>query len=129
LSNRRSIYVEGLSHGDNPIPLASVVGNVMYSGNVNGRVRVTRAYPDTFDEQVANMFYNMTSMLEVAGGTLEDVVQIAVLIGESSDKDAFNAEWARRFPDPASRPSRKNNSGKLRDGCKIECQFIAVLGT
>ena len=36
MSRRRSIDIPGLSHGPNPIPQASVVGNLLVSGGVMG---------------------------------------------------------------------------------------------
>ena len=46
MSNRKSIEVEGFSHGANPIPAASRVGNIVMTGGISGQDPVTGKVPE-----------------------------------------------------------------------------------
>ncbi|HEY0650405.1 RidA family protein [Phenylobacterium sp.] len=103
---RRSIEVEGFSHGAQPIPAASRVGPLVMTGGVYGLDPATGKIPDDVAEQARLMFMNLERILAAAGGTLGDIARMTVYVKAPEARPAVNAEWLKAFPDPASRPAR-----------------------
>lgn len=125
---RRSVYVQGLAHGSNPIPAAAVVGSLLMSGGVSGVDRGSGSVPADIAGEVANMFDNVVAIVEAGGGTLDTVARIDVALTEPGIRDAVNEEWVRRFPNPGSRPARKTEvSASLPPGLRVQCTFMANL--
>jgi 2-iminobutanoate/2-iminopropanoate deaminase len=124
---RRAIYVDGLAHGKNPIPVASVVDGILYSGGVTGRDPVTAGYAADIVGQSEQLFENIAAILAAAGGDMGDVVKIDVWLAEAAERRLLNSVWERWFPDPADRPARKAEFDSEMGEARIRCQFVAVL--
>jgi enamine deaminase RidA (YjgF/YER057c/UK114 family) len=103
---RRSIEVEDLSHGPNPIPAACRVGNVIMTGGIGGGDPSSGIVPDDARAQVAHAFANLRRVLAAAGATPDDVVKLAIAVRTFDVRAAINEEWVVMFPDAASRPAR-----------------------
>jgi enamine deaminase RidA (YjgF/YER057c/UK114 family) len=103
---RRSIEVEGFSHGAQPIPAASRVGPLVMTGGVYGLDPTTGKIPDDVAEQARLMFMNLERILSAAGGSLADIARMTFYVKAPEARPAVNAEWVKAFPDPASRPAR-----------------------
>jgi len=128
MGKRTSIYVEGFGH-KNPIPPAAKIGNLMFSGSIQGTDPGTRKLGASLEEQCALMFANVRRIVEGGGGSTDDIIKMTVWMVDRSQpqRDAVNAEWVKMFPDPASRPARHTMQSNLDLGKLIECDFIAVL--
>jgi enamine deaminase RidA (YjgF/YER057c/UK114 family) len=105
-SKRHSIHVDGFSHGANPIPAASRVGNVVITGGIAGQDPATTKTPDDAGEQVRLAFLQMKRILEAAGAKPDDIVKVDVAVKDFALRDAINKEWLAMFPDEHSRPAR-----------------------
>jgi len=127
MAGRRSIYVEGFSH-KNPIPAACRIGNIVYSGSIQGTDPATGKYGDTLEAQCELMFAQVARIVESAGGSLGDIVKMTVWMKDRNQRAALNVPWLRLFPDPQSRPARHTMNGDLDGGKLVECDFVAVLG-
>jgi 2-iminobutanoate/2-iminopropanoate deaminase len=127
MGKRTSIYVEGFGH-KNPIPPAAKIGDLMFSGSIQGTDPLTRKLGATLEEQCALMFANVRRIVEGGGGTTDDIVKMTVWMVDRSQRDALNAQWLTMFPDPANRPARHTMQSNLDLGKLVECDFIAVLG-
>lgn len=126
MTKRTSIYVEGFSH-KNPIPAACRVGNMLYSGSIQGTDPKTGKYGATPEEQSALMFAHVKRIVEAAGGSTDDIVKMTVWMKDRSNRAPINTEWLKMFPDEASRPARHAIQLAL-DGEKLfECDFVAVM--
>ena len=123
---RRSIEIEGFSHGAQPIPAASRVGPLMMTGGVYGLDPATGKIPDDVCEQAALMFRNLGRILQAAGGGFDDVARMTVYVKVPEARAAVNAEWVKAFPDPASRPARHTlqNDG-LPANMLVQCDATA----
>jgi enamine deaminase RidA (YjgF/YER057c/UK114 family) len=107
MSNRKSIEVEGFKHGNNPIPAASRVGNVVMTGGTSGQDPVTGKVPEDPKAQVALAFANLARILKAAGASMDDIVKIDITCkSPSAMRDEINVEWIKHFPDEHSRPAR-----------------------
>lgn len=126
MAKRRAIYVEGFGH-KNPIPAASRVGNVVASGIIYGLDIATGKPAPTLDEQAKLMFQHLKTVVEAAGGTLDDIVKLNVWLADRSKREAVNREWLVMFPDPATRPARQAMQAEMTTGVLVQCDFLAVI--
>ena len=125
---RRSIEVPGLGHRGLPIPVASVVGNLLVSGGINPVDPATGVIPDDADGQVALAFANVRLVLEAAGGTIADIVKITVFTTDKSIRPVVDKYWTEMFPDEASRPARHTLSADHPGNRLLQLEVIALLG-
>ena len=106
MSARRSIEVEGFSHGQQPIPAASRVGPLVMTGGVYGLDPATGTLPDGVEDQARLMFANLAGIMVAAGGTMGSIARMTVYVKVPEARAAVNAEWLKAFPDPGDRPAR-----------------------
>lgn len=125
MAARKSIYVEGFSH-KNPIPAACRIGNLLFSGSIQGTDPATGKYGATLAEQCALMFAHVRRIVEAAGGDTGNVVKMTVWMRDRSQREPLNREWLKMFPDANSRPARHTMQASLDGEKLIECDFIAV---
>lgn len=125
---RRSICIEGFSHGNNPVPAASVIGNTLMTGAVFGTVRETGKVPELVEDQCRLMFENVSSILQAADGTFEDILKMTFYMRPGVSRDMINTHWEARFPDPASRPARHVIvTDTLPASMSFQCDLVALL--
>jgi 2-iminobutanoate/2-iminopropanoate deaminase len=127
MSARRSITVDGLQHGSQPIPSASLIRGVLASGGIAGLDPETGRVPEDLDAQVEIVFANVRRVLEAAGGTTEDVLRMTFYVRDRSSRDSINRRWLEMFPDPDSRPARHTLVHALPDPVLVQCDLLAVL--
>ena len=126
MSRRKSVTVAALAH-KHPVPNACLIGNLVVSGAIHG-VDATHTLPDDLPTQCANVFANMRTIVEAAGGSTEDIVKVTAYLRDRGNREALNAEWIRMFPDPASRPARHSQPLLVEGAALVQCDFIAVIG-
>ena len=129
MANRKSIEVEGFSHGANPIPAASRVGNVVMTGGINGQDPSTGKVPDDQAAQVGLAFANLAKIIEAAGATMESIVKLSISVKTFELRDEINVQWLKRFPDEHSRPARHTTQYDHFGGTTaIQIEATAVIG-
>jgi enamine deaminase RidA (YjgF/YER057c/UK114 family) len=128
MSRRESIELPGFGH-QNPIPAASRIGPFLFSGVLTGRDPETRELPEALDAQMANVFRHVRALLELAGGSTDDIVKMTFWLADYRDREALNREWLAVFPDAASRPARQAMAATLDGGSLVQCDLVAVLET
>jgi enamine deaminase RidA (YjgF/YER057c/UK114 family) len=127
MSRRKSINIKGFVH-KNPVPAASRVGNMVFSGVILGRDEATGKYGADLDAQCALVFSHMRDIVEAAGGTVDDIVKVTVWMRDPTDRKILNQHWLRMFPDEQSRPARHTTAIIGQDESLIRIEFVAVLG-
>jgi enamine deaminase RidA (YjgF/YER057c/UK114 family) len=70
-----------------------------------------RTVPDTFDQEIANVFIHVEALLDAAGGTLDDVLEIEFLLAPGLERAATNDAYVAKFPDEGSRPACSVTTG------------------
>ncbi len=93
MSNRKSIHVEGFSHGHNPIPAASRVGNIVMTGGISGQDPATGKVPADQKAQVALAFANLEKIMKGAGASLDDIVKLEVTVKTFDLRVEINVYW------------------------------------
>ncbi len=127
MAKRRSIEIEGFKHS-NPIPGASIVGNLMMSSIIGGRDPKTGGLPPTVEGQLACLFQHVRSFVEAAGGTTDDILKMNFWLREPHKRDVINAEWVKMFPDAAARPARHTQGLTGAGDALVQCDVTAVIG-
>jgi 2-iminobutanoate/2-iminopropanoate deaminase len=124
---RRSIEVEGFHHGQQPIPAASRLGNIVMTGGVHGLDPATGALSDDVGVQTEMMFANLIRVLRAAGVGLDRVVKMTVWVKVPEARQAVNEQWLIHFPDRSSRPARHTfQNDSLPANMIVQCDAFAV---
>src|SRR5258708_22101452 len=110
MAKRQSVNWPGFAHS-NPIPNASRIGNIVMSSVIGPRDPATGKTPDSLEEQVTNLFLQLSAAIKAAGGTPDDFLKIEFWAkDQAAGRAALNGQWEQMFPDPASRPARDTQS-------------------
>lgn len=123
---RRSVAVPGLVHRD-PLPVGVRVGDLIFSSVVVPDDPATGARGEG-KAQIAQAYRNLRAIVEAGGGTLDDVVQVWVYLGDWSYQKATVETWLEVFPLEGDRPSRKTFQYELGGSNIIQLQFVAAIG-
>jgi 2-iminobutanoate/2-iminopropanoate deaminase len=127
MPRRVSIEVPGFEH-DNPIPAACRVGSFLITSGVSGKEPYTGQMPEGIEAQCAQMFATVRSILELGGGSPEDVVKMNVWMKDRKQRPFLNKGWLDMFPDPHSRPARHTfESPDLPGQMLVQCEVIAII--
>ncbi len=123
----RSIHVEGVQHGA-PIPMGARVGNMIFSSGIIGADPSTGQVPEDLERQCVFAFANMKTMVENAGGTVQNIGSIKVYMKDRSQREAVNRPWLEMFPDEDDRPARHAiEYGAFPPGVLVQLEVIAVV--
>lgn len=124
---RRSVEVEGLHHGGQPFPMASVVGNLVQTSAIHAMNPRDGSFASTAGEQVAQAFENVGLVMAAAGGSMEDVIGVEVLLADGGMREMVNRYWVEVFPDSASRPVRHTHVLPLREPLLVQLKVTGML--
>ena len=127
MANRSSINVPGGGHRGGAVPMGSKVGNVVYSSGISARSTMGGELPEDLDQQAQNMFRNMNAFMELAGGTMDDIVFVMLLLNDRESRQYIDKHWALAFPDAASRPARHVLETALGGGQQMQALITAVV--
>jgi 2-iminobutanoate/2-iminopropanoate deaminase len=85
------------------------VGSTLYMSGIVGIDPITnRLVGMTVQEQTRQALVNCENILKAAGGTLDNVVDVLVLLTDPNDFSGLNEEYSRFFPsDPPTRAVAK----------------------
>jgi 2-iminobutanoate/2-iminopropanoate deaminase len=127
MSIRQSIDLDNISH-NSPIAMGSKIGNMVFSSCIAGHDPKTHKVPADPDEQAKQMFQNIRSFMDKAGGTPENIAKVTIFIKDRQLREHINTEWVMMFPDPNSRPARHAiEYDKLPGDTLFQIELIAVL--
>jgi 2-iminobutanoate/2-iminopropanoate deaminase len=127
MGRRISIDLPGFEH-DNPLPAACLVGSFLITSGVSGKEPYTGKMPEGIDAQCDRMFITVREILELAGGSPEDVVKMNVWMKDRSLRPHLNKGWLEMFPDPHSRPARHTFAAPDLPGSRlVQCEVIAII--
>jgi enamine deaminase RidA (YjgF/YER057c/UK114 family) len=107
--------------------MGAVVGNIVFSSAISGRDAGTQELPEGPDRQAEQLFRNIRTFMERAGGTTDDIGHMTVYLKEEKYRDSINKEWIKMFPDEHNRPARHAVEAKLRGQVLFQVEVIAVL--
>ena len=78
--------------------------HVLVSGIVGIDPNTGRLAGDTINDQTRQAMTNCQAILQAGGASLEDVIEVGILLADPADFAGLNEEYARWFPaDPPTR--------------------------
>ncbi len=122
----QSIEIPGMHHNA-PIPMGARVGNMVFSSGIMGTDPATGTIPADPKEQAQHLFANIRTFMQLAGGAVEDIGHMQILLKDDSYRDVINEEWERMFPDPEHRPARHSSPSPLRNNMLFQVELTAVI--
>ncbi|THG31685.1 RidA family protein [Naasia lichenicola] len=112
---RSAMYSQGVRVGSH-ISVSGLVGIDATTGRLAG---------PTIQEQTRQALANCRHVLEAAGATLDDVVEVGILLSDPDDFPGMNEEYATWFPtDPPTRYAAK--LGAVLPGVLVSIRMIAI---
>jgi 2-iminobutanoate/2-iminopropanoate deaminase len=109
------LYSQGIKSG----------GNVYVTGLVGIDVATGQLAGASIQLQTRQALINCRTVLEVAGATLDDVVEVGVLLADPTDFPGMNDEYGKWFPvNPPTRYTTK--LGAVIPGVLISIRMIAI---
>ena len=102
---RENFEIPNVAHNA-PIPMATRVGNIVYTSGIMGRSMETGEMPESVEDQARNCFKNLEAVLAKAGAKPSDILKLTVFIKSNNTRQAVNPAWLEMFPDAHSRPAR-----------------------
>lgn len=79
----------------------------------------------TVEEETHRTLNNIKSIVEAAGGTMDNIVKCTVHLSDINDFEKFNAIYTTYFS--GIKPARTTVQSVLAEGIKIEIDAIAIL--
>jgi 2-iminobutanoate/2-iminopropanoate deaminase len=110
-----------------PFPTACKVGNVIFSSAISGEDPVTHEFSSDPRSQVENAFRTVRRVMEVAGGSLDNIGKVVVYVKDREIRPIVNEVWQKVFANEKSRPVRHMVPFDLPPGRHLQVEFIAVL--
>ena len=111
------MYSQGVKAGEH-VYVSGLVGIDVSTGNLAG---------STIQEQTRQALTNCQAVLQAAGATLDDVVEVGVLLTNPTDFAGMNDEYATWFPtEPPTRYVAK--LGVDLPGVLVSIRMTAFLG-
>jgi enamine deaminase RidA (YjgF/YER057c/UK114 family) len=123
---RSTIEVEGLGHKQ-PIPLATLVGNLLVTSGLNGKAPGSAAPPADAAAEVEQAFANLDAVLAAAGATREEIAELTFSVRDKAVRELINPVWLRWFPDEDDRPVRHTVTADLPAGLRLQLKCMALL--
>jgi 2-iminobutanoate/2-iminopropanoate deaminase len=125
VGRRRVIELPGIAH-QAPIPTAVIIDNVLASSAVFGADPANGKLPESVTDEIANVFTNIATVLDLAGATSADVLRMDVLLRDTAFRTIVNEHWLAIFPDADDRPARHITVVENLPA-RAQIEFLAVL--
>jgi 2-aminomuconate deaminase len=108
-------------------PHAKRVGNLLFLSGIGPRTRGSKEIPEGIEAQTLAVFRNVRVVLEDAGATWDDIVDVTVFLTDmTADFPAFNRLYAEHFA--TNRPTRTTvEVGALPTPISVELKVIACV--
>lgn len=108
-------------------PHAKRVGDFLFLSGIGPRSRGTKEIPEGIEAQTLAVFKNVRLVLEDAGATWDDIVDVTVFLTDmNADFATFNRLYAKHFS--TNRPTRTTvEVGALPTPISVELKVIAYV--
>ena len=127
MAKRQIIEGPDIPEHNQPFPTAVRVGNMVFSSAIGGDDPETHEMPEDMETQVANCFQTIRNIMTRAGGSVDDIAKMSVLLTDRDNRKFVNPEWVKMFPDEKDRPTRHVSIHDLAPGRLIQIEFFAVI--
>jgi 2-iminobutanoate/2-iminopropanoate deaminase len=131
MAKKTVIAPAGLAEAVGPFSRAVKVGNILHIAGTTALSHVSgdyyaRALPATIEEQTRVTLENIRKTVEAAGGTMEDIFKVVIMLKNPADYKRMNAVRAEYFSkDPPI--STCFQASLMREEILVEIEAMAVL--
>lgn len=122
---RQVIEIPGATH-KNPIPSGVRIGPLVVSGGISG-AKNNEIPKDDAEQQAKNMFENIATFMELAGGSTAHIAQIKIYVKDDKYKTEINKYWLEMFPHEDDRPARHTLLADLRGNMLMQAEVVAYI--
>lgn len=126
-AKRLNFETPGHTHHD-PIPMAARTGGLLQSSGISGIDPATGKVPGDLDSQIKWGMHHVRNLMKESGGSLDDIVTIAILLRHLSDAAEIDARLVELFPDAAKRPAIKYINYEMPGKSDIQYHVTALIG-
>jgi len=123
---RRAVSTSGAPSAVGPYSQAIATDDLVFcSGQVGLDPATGELVEGGLEAQTERTFKNLAAVLDAAGCSMADVVKTTCFLADIADFAAFNAIYARFFPDPP--PARSTfQVAALPKGARVEVEAVAA---
>jgi len=126
--SRQAIHSAAAPAAIGPYSQAIKVGNTVYLSGQIGLDPATGNLREGTDAQARQVFTNLKAVAAAAGGTLDDIAKVTLLLVDMADFPKVNEIMAGFFTEPY--PARATYQvAALPKGARVEVEGVLVLGT
>ena len=106
---------------------AIITGDLVYtSGQIGVDSKTGQLAEGGFEAQLAQVFKNLTTVLEASGSSLEHVVKATVFLADMNDYNTLNEFYKKQFKgDPPARTTVQ--VARLPRDARVEIEVVAVV--
>ena len=126
-AKRLNFETPGHTHHD-PIPMAARTGGLLQSSGISGIDPATGKVPGDLDNQIKWGIYHVRNLMKEAGGTLDDIVSITILVRYLEQVAEIDARLVELFPDAAKRPAIKYINYRMPGSSHLQYHVTALIG-
>ena len=127
---RANFEIPDVNHHD-PIPMSARIGNVQYSSGISGVPPLTGNTTPVqgLAPQIAICQWGAETVIEQAGGSLDDLALLTVLVQDFNSIPTVQKHFNRLFPDKANRPVLKFIDWRMPQGqSHVQYHVTSVFG-
>ena len=124
---RQGLVVPGVSPGSF-IPLGTRIGGKLFSSSITGTDPATGRLGDGPERQFALAFQNLRSLMEQAGGSMDNIGQVTAFVRSHEQRRFLEEHWRETFPDAEDCPARKVTVVDLPEEVLVQLQAFAAPG-
>jgi 2-iminobutanoate/2-iminopropanoate deaminase len=131
LTEKTIIQPRGMAEAVGPFSRAVLVGDHLYIAGTTALSHVSgnyydRTIPVGIEEQTRLTLENIKMCVEAAGGTMEDIFKVVIMLKDPADYQKMNGVRAKYFPKnpPISTCFRAE---VMRDDLLVEIEAIALI--
>lgn len=126
--DRLDLEVPGISKR-HPNPMGAKIGSLVLSSGIGGDDPSGKLKSRDPTICAGFAFQNMATLLEMAGGSLDDIGLVSITVNDYADEAAILAQWRRLFPDPAMEPARHVMAFGGRGSYPVQIHVFGALAT
>lgn len=131
MTEKTIIQPKGMAEAVGPFSRAVLVGDHLYIAGTTALSHVSggyyeRAIPAGIEEQTRLTLENIKLCVEAAGGTMDDIFKVVIMLKDPADYQKMNAVRARYFQkDPPI--STCFRAEVMRDDLLVEIEAVALI--
>ncbi len=103
-AKRANFEIPGVGHHD-PIPMGASLGDMFFSSGIGGVDPRTGKQAETLERQADLAFANLGTLMKQAGGSLDSVAHLTVLLRDYRSQPTVIKKLTETFPNKERRPA------------------------